>query len=432
VRAGDWVLYYARGTVPRRLSAPTDRAEIVHDGTTVPAARGEPLAFALVAAGRLPIARSPKLHRPRGPYCLRGACDGCLARVDGVPNVMTCMVETRGGESVETQNVLGTRDVDALRAADFLFPRGIDHHRLFAGIRGVSGIVQAFARRMAGLGRLPEETDLPRRAARRSVDVLVVGGGAAGVAAAAELGSAALLCHDAPRFGGSRGAVTAETFAPLLERARHAGAKLYAATTAIALFREPESAEGRIHAVLSGADGATLVDARAVIVASGAHDAVLAFDNNDLPGIYSARAALRLLRAGIAVGDRVAIAGDGRFARAFEAAQHGLMLTRMPASALVRGVGRASLTGVVLRDGDEERRAKADALVVEGPGPPAYELLLQAGARASFDPIRGFRVELDSEGRAAPGLYAAGSVATLEGDSADDGARVATAVARTL
>jgi len=33
---------------------------------------------ALVASGRLTLARSPKYHRPRGPSCMRGECDGCL------------------------------------------------------------------------------------------------------------------------------------------------------------------------------------------------------------------------------------------------------------------------------------------------------------------------------------------------------------------
>src|SRR5262245_50273100 len=181
----------------RRLVPPTDPVEIEHEGERLEAERGEPLAFALIAAARLPLARSPKLHRPRGPYCLRGACDGCLARVDGVPNVMTCQRVALGGERIDTQNVLGTRGVDALRAADFLFPRGIDHHRLLAGIRGVSSVVQTFARRVAGLGKLPEAIETTRPARRREVDVLVIGGGPAGLGAAAALGAPAFLVDDA-------------------------------------------------------------------------------------------------------------------------------------------------------------------------------------------------------------------------------------------
>ena len=67
------------------------------DGDDVIAERGEPVAAALVASGRIALARSPKFHRPRGPSCFRAACDGCLARVDGVPNVMTCLTPAREG-----------------------------------------------------------------------------------------------------------------------------------------------------------------------------------------------------------------------------------------------------------------------------------------------------------------------------------------------
>jgi sarcosine oxidase subunit alpha len=418
--------------VPRRLRPLSHPAEITHDGTTLPAERGEPLAFALLAAGRLPIARSPKLHRPRGPYCLRGGCDGCLARVDGVPNVMTCLSRTRGGERIETQNVLGTRGVDALRAADFLFPHGIDHHRLFAGVRGVSGVVQSFARRVAGLGKLPTVTEPVRPAERRSVDVLVVGGGAAGLAAAAELGTASLCVTDAPSFGGSRAVVSAETLAPLLARARHAKAALFESTTVVGLYREPESSEGRLHALLVGDAGAMLVDARAVIVAAGTHDPVLAFENNDLPGVYSARAGLALYRAGITPGERVVVIGRGRYAKAFGAAAGDIDVTAVDSDRVVRAVGRSNVSGVVVREGDGEKRLRADALLIDGPAPPAHELVLQAGGRVRFDPERGYRVETDADGRCAPGLWAAGSVVASEGDSSEAGAAVAEAVRAAL
>ena len=128
---------------------------ITHDGEPVQVERGEMLAGGLVAAGRWLLARSPKLHRARGPSCLRGACDGCTARVNGVPNVMTCLVNAAEGDSVETQNVLGSRDLDLYEATDVLFPQGFDHHRLLAGA-GTSRLLTHFARRMSGLGVLPE------------------------------------------------------------------------------------------------------------------------------------------------------------------------------------------------------------------------------------------------------------------------------------
>ena len=62
----------------RRLAPIRDWVHFELDGETIEAERGEPVAFALLAADKLALSRSPKLHRPHGPSCLRGGCDGCL------------------------------------------------------------------------------------------------------------------------------------------------------------------------------------------------------------------------------------------------------------------------------------------------------------------------------------------------------------------
>src|SRR6266542_3658470 len=140
-----------------RLSPPGRPVDFELDGERIVADKGEPIAFSLIASGKVALCRSPKLHRPHGPYCLRGACDGCLARVDGEPNVMTCMKACAGGERIETQNVLGSREVDLLAVTDWFFPHGIDHHHLLAGVPAAGKFMQKLARHVAGLGRLPEE-----------------------------------------------------------------------------------------------------------------------------------------------------------------------------------------------------------------------------------------------------------------------------------
>jgi sarcosine oxidase subunit alpha len=404
--------------------------EILHDGEKVVAERGEPLAHALIAADRVLLARSGKMHRPRGPYCLRGACDGCLARVDGEPNVMTCRRPARGGERIETQNVLGSRGVDMLRATDFLFPRGMDHHRLFAGVRGLSAVVQQFARRVAGLGRMPERAAPAREARRVELPVLIVGGGAAGLAAAAVVGERALLVDDGLSPGGSLGTLDPERAAALVARATAAGARIRPRTTALALYREPEDERGRIHALSSGPEGVELALVDALCLAPGCHAPSLPFDNNDLPGVISARAALSLWRAGIAIGDRVVIVGQGRFADAFEAAAAGsLSVKRVALEQVLHASGRSRLGGVVVRDGGGERRLKADALIVDGPGAPSFELAEQSGARLRFDPARGYVPEHDGSGEVSPDVWCAGSVAGAE-DSERDGARIGQAMLR--
>jgi sarcosine oxidase, subunit alpha len=406
--------------MPRRLGPPNDPVELEHDGERVVAERGEPIALSLIAAGRMPLARSPKLHRPRGPYCLRGACDGCLARVDGVPNVMTCFRPATGGERIETQNVLGTRGVDILRATDFLFPRGMDHHRLFAGIRGVSSVVQSFARRVAGLGRIPEEPLGARPAKERELDVLIVGGGRQGLAAAAKLsGTNTLLVDDGLELGGALFCLDPEA----AQRAiKSVSIETRTLTSAVLLSREPTRPDERLWALCVGPDGATLCACRSVIVASGAHDAVEAFENNDLPGVFSARAALLALRRGVLVGERIALVGNGRFSSAFaRAVGERASCIEVPIAKLERVVGRSEVSAVLV-GGKKER---VDAVLVDGPGRPATELAVQAGATPSYDPERGYRVNPDAVGMLGPGLYTAGA-------SGPDGARVAEAVRLSL
>ncbi len=121
---------------------------------------------------------------------------------------MACQTPAAEGQTVETQNVVGSRELDVLGATDYLFPRGMDHHRLFAGVRGVSSLVQAFARRVSGLGRLADDPEPARPGTRREIDVLVVGGGTAGLAAAAELGPRGLLADDQLELGGLSGRST--------------------------------------------------------------------------------------------------------------------------------------------------------------------------------------------------------------------------------
>src|ERR1700728_1220219 len=130
--------------MPFRRAPPVHPVTIALDGEALSASRGESLAAALLGADRLALARSAKFHRPRGPSCMRGACDGCLARVDDEPNVMTCLVAAHEGMTIDTQNILGTRGIDLLRVTDWFFPQGMNHHELLAGVPGAEGVMQAF------------------------------------------------------------------------------------------------------------------------------------------------------------------------------------------------------------------------------------------------------------------------------------------------
>lgn len=88
--------------VVRRLEDGVGRAPRVAlwvDGARIEGFAGEALAVALLAAGHSVFRRSPKAHAPRGPFCMMGACQECVVRVDGRV-VQACLVPVREGMEV--------------------------------------------------------------------------------------------------------------------------------------------------------------------------------------------------------------------------------------------------------------------------------------------------------------------------------------------
>lgn len=382
--------------------------ELLHDGDVLSAVRGEPLALSLIAADRLLLSRSPKLHRPRGPYCLRDACEGCLVRVNGLPNQPACRVLVQGNERVETQNVLGTRETDLLSAADFLFPQGIDHHRLMAGVPGASSLVGNFARRIAGLGKLAEHAPEVHEAERVELPVLIVGGGRAGLAAAAKLGARATLADDGHELGGALTALDPARAQALVGAATASGARLLPRTSVVALSREPDDGSGRLTALLVGPERTVVARASAVVLATGRHDAVPSFPNNDLPGVFSARAALYCWQNDVLVGKRIALVGGGRFAERMSELMSGAVeLVALEASSVVRAIGRERVSAVEVLAFGAKKRIKIDALAFDGPGAPSFELSVQAGASVDFRPDSGYFPRADADGKVADGVYLA-------------------------
>ncbi|EYF00412.1 2Fe-2S iron-sulfur cluster-binding protein [Chondromyces apiculatus] len=395
----------------RRTRALRDPVTITIDGDPVPAERGEPLAVALLASDNLRLARSPKLHRPRGPSCLRGGCDGCLARVDGVPNVMTCTRPALGGEQIETQNVLGSRNADLLRVTDWFFPNGLDHHHLMAGIPGLQDVMQSFAQKVAGLGRLPTSVEEPHPARRLDVDAAVVGGGPAGVAVASRLARQGLrvaLVHDGLSLCADLEGARATS-----PRFPHRAAEVLAAhpLEGVEVLLRHVAAGVYLGEILAAGDaGALVIRARARIFATGAHDGMAAFPGNDLPGILSARALCRVLACGITPDGPVVIAGEGFWADEAAARLGSALGERVPLPSLLGVRGSSEVRGVFVKEGTPPRRrtVKAVALALSTPGAPAFEVAAQAGAEVQYRDGAGYTVVVDARGRAGDGLWAVG------------------------
>ena len=73
------------------------------DGEPAPAHEGEPIAAALMAAGKWVFRYSKKRLEPRGYFCGLGRCTDCIMTVDGIPQVRTCINPVAEGMRVETQ-----------------------------------------------------------------------------------------------------------------------------------------------------------------------------------------------------------------------------------------------------------------------------------------------------------------------------------------
>ena len=405
------------------------------DGERVRAFTGEPVAVALFAAGVRLLGRSPKYHRPRGLFCASGHCASCLMRIDGKPNQRACLVPSRPDLRCERQNAFPDAEIDLLRAADWLFPSGMDHHRLMTGSRLGNQLFVKLVRQMGGTGLLPDQAPeaLPPPE-DVSVDVCVVGAGPAGLAVAAATGRArVLVVDDQDRPGGAllaepgglhRGA---QLSAGATAAAIAAGGQLTLWPSATALAYYPEE---RVLAVRRPG-GLARVRARQFVYATGSYDQNLPIEDNDRPGILSARAVGRLaFRHGVRPGRQVHIVRPVDVG-SDAGAQFAAYLARLAA-----GLRQLKLPVSEHEAGTVPRLDLDDDVVAAGALPaPASELPRQHGAQVRFDPgAGGFRVVTDAEGRCAPDIWAVGDVTGYQGPdaAARDGAAIGARVAAAL
>src|SRR5579859_6490157 len=172
------------------------------EGRSLPFLEGDTVASALYRAGVRTFTRSFKYHRRRGLYCLTGDCPNCLVRVDGEPCVAACRVSAEPGRRVERESGWPSAEHDLIAVNDrlrLLLPVGF-YYKTIIRPRWLWPLAEPVIRRVAGLGSIDLAGQLDNREQmNHHPDVLVVGGGVAGLAAAlaaAERGERVILCEE--------------------------------------------------------------------------------------------------------------------------------------------------------------------------------------------------------------------------------------------
>ena len=419
----------------RRLPGPTgsriDRSRVVSftfNGRKYSGLRGDTLASALLANGVQLVGRSFKLHRPRGIYSCgieepTGLVDiGAGAR--RTPNARATAVELHEGLIAESVNCWPSVriDVGAITSAfSALLPAGF-YYKTFKWPNWQA--YEPAIRRMAGLGRASRERDPDRyEEVAVNTDVLVVGGGIAGLAAAtaaAENGAQVVLLSSSLKFGGVLGWQSDPEVSTLIAKAEALGIRMLTRTMAFGIYDhnlvcarelcagafQPAGVGGELRERL------WKIRARAVVAAIGAFERPMVFPNNDRPGVMLAGAAEKYaLALGVACGNRVVIAANCDRAYAIGATLHKLGMdvaaivdVRSGADAhfdgracqgisVVHGAAIASVSGQrAVRgcsiapidadtDGGKTQGFDCDLILCAGGYAPAVHLHSQAGGR---------------------------------------------------
>ena len=200
---------------------------------------GDTLASALLANGVRLVARSFKYHRPRGIFAAGSEEPNALVQLGAgtrtEPNVRATQCELFDGLQATSQNCWPSVGFDlnaAIGRFSRLTPAGF-YYKTFKWPAGLWMTYEKVIRRIAGMGLAPREPDPDRYAQRYAhCDVLVAGGGPAGLAAAlaaGRTGARVILADEDVAFGGSLlGQRAGIDDAPALDWVRATVAKLEA------------------------------------------------------------------------------------------------------------------------------------------------------------------------------------------------------------
>jgi sarcosine oxidase subunit alpha len=302
---------------------PEQRISFNYGGKTCQGLEGDTIAAALYADGTRIFSRSLKYHRPRGLYSLDGECSNTCMAVDGIPNVRTENTLLKSGMTVKAQNVRGTPDRDLMGfmdSLDWAMPAGFYYRTLHKPAR-IWPVALKQVRKLAGIGKIAPDFKMQGKFEEiyPAADVCVVGGGPAGMlaaAAAGEKGLRVILLEARPWLGGffdyRTAAYNEET--RLYQRARQLAQRLaqmpnvriFTHTAAVGAYNN-----NLITAFQVGGESDHFAEryieirAHSVVVATGCIERPLLFENNERPGVMQIGCAHRLAHTyGILAGTR--------------------------------------------------------------------------------------------------------------------------------
>jgi sarcosine oxidase, subunit alpha len=463
------------------------RLRFTFDGRAYEGAAGDTLASALLANGVHLTGRSFKYHRPRGVLAAGSEEPNALVTVSrdaarATPNLRATQVDLYDGLIAESQNCWPSLHWDFGRINDRLsafFPAGFYYKTFMWPKKAWKALYEPVIRRAAGLGRAPVHADPDRYAQRYAhCDVLVVGAGPAGIAAAlaaADGGARVILCDETAEFGGSLLADAAARIdgVPALEwltqgiaaLAKNSDVMLLTRTTAFGYF--PHNLIGlnqRLSDHLAhppeGLPRERLWQVRAgsVVLATGAIERPLVFPGNDRPGILLAGAAQTYLnRYGVRVGTRAVIvtSGDDAYQTALDLRAAGVAVAAvadlraeaagalpdavrregiqvLPGSTVLGTTGSLRVTSITLgtvAGGKVQRgqRIACDTVLMSGGYTPSVHLFSQSRGKLHWNDdlkafVPGVSAERERSAGACRGIYDLAAVL-------DDGAAAGTAAA---